>query len=41
MIESMYQPDDLTGLEVCVLGVLCVGLPPSRAADSDRSKAHV
>lgn len=35
MIESMYQPDDLTGLEVCVLGVLCVGLPPSRAADSD------
>jgi len=35
MIEAMYQPEDLTDLEVCVLGVLCVGLPPSRAAGSD------
>ena len=31
----MYQPADLTDLEICVLGVLCVGLPPSRAAGSD------
>ena len=31
----MYQPEDLTDLEICVLGVLCVGLPPSRAAGSD------
>ena len=31
----MYQPEDLTELEVAVLGVLCVGLPPSRSAGSD------
>ena len=31
----MYQPEDLTDLEVAVLGVLSVGLPPSRAAGSD------
>jgi len=31
----IYQPDDLTELEVALLGVLCVGLPPSRSAGSD------
>lgn len=31
----MYQPEDLTDLEIAVLGVLCVGLPPSRSAGSD------
>lgn len=30
-----YQTEDLTPLEVALLGVLCVGLPPSRAAGSD------
>lgn len=30
-----YQPEDLTPLERCLLGVLMVGLPPSRAAGSD------
>jgi len=30
-----YDPDDLSELEVALLGVLCVGLPPSRAAGSD------
>ncbi|MCK9517849.1 MAG: hypothetical protein M0R74_02300 [Dehalococcoidia bacterium] len=29
-----YQPEDLTDLETVVLGVLSVGLPPSRAAGS-------
>ncbi|MGE5597717.1 MAG: hypothetical protein ACM3S1_16960 [Hyphomicrobiales bacterium] len=29
------QPEDLEPLEVALLGVLCVGLPPSRAAGSD------
>lgn len=31
----MYNPADLAPLEIAVLGVLCVGLPPSRAAGSD------
>jgi hypothetical protein len=31
----MYQPDDLAPIEKALLGVLCVGLPPSRAAGSD------
>ena len=35
MLERMYNPEDLAPLEVVVLGVLCVGLPPSRAAGSD------
>lgn len=30
-----YQPEDLAPLEVALLGVLSVGLPPSRAAGSD------
>ncbi len=30
-----YQPEDLSPLEVALLGVLSVGLPPSRAAGSD------
>lgn len=32
---STYQPEDLSPLESAVLGVLCLGLPPSRAAGSD------
>jgi hypothetical protein len=31
----VYNPEDLSGLEVTLLGVLSVGLPPSRAAGSD------
>jgi hypothetical protein len=31
----LYQPEDLAGLEVALLGVLSVGLPPSRSAGSD------
>lgn len=30
-----YRPEDLAPLEVALLGVLSVGLPPSRAAGSD------
>lgn len=30
-----YQPADLDALEKALLGVLCLGLPPSRAAGSD------
>jgi hypothetical protein len=30
-----YQPEDLAPVERALLGVLCVGLPPSRAAGSD------
>lgn len=30
-----YNPEDLTALEVTLLGVLSVGLPPSKAAGSD------
>jgi hypothetical protein len=30
-----YDPDDLNPLEVALLGVLSVGLPPSRAAGDD------
>ncbi len=30
-----YQPEDLTPVERALLGVLCIGLPPSRAAGSD------
>jgi hypothetical protein len=30
-----YEPGDLDGLEKALLGVLCLGLPPSRAAGSD------
>lgn len=32
---TLYQPEDLDPLERAILGVLCVGLPPSRAAGSD------
>jgi hypothetical protein len=32
---AAYQPEDLAPLEVALLGVLSVGLPPSRAAGSD------
>jgi hypothetical protein len=31
----VYNPQDLSELEVALLGVLCVGLPPSRSAGSD------
>jgi len=34
-----YQPEDLSDLELVFLGVLCVGLPPSRAAGSDTFRA--
>jgi hypothetical protein len=30
-----YNPEDLDELEVVLLGVLCVGLPPARVAGSD------
>lgn len=30
-----YNPEDLNDLEIALLGVLCVGLPPARAAGSD------
>ena len=30
-----YNPQDLEPLEVALLGVLCLGLPPSKAAGSD------
>ncbi|HMS57918.1 MAG TPA: hypothetical protein PKA49_03605 [Tepidiformaceae bacterium] len=30
------NPEDLAPLEVALLGVLCVGLPPSKAAGDDR-----
>ena len=33
--ESVYNPEDLSDLELAVMGVLSVGLPPSRAAGSD------
>lgn len=36
---AAYQPDDLTDLELAFLGVLCVGLPPSRAAGDDTFRA--
>lgn len=32
---AVFNPEDLEPLEVALLGVLCVGLPPSRAAGSD------
>jgi hypothetical protein len=32
---SGYQPEDLEALELALLGVLSIGLPPSRAAGSD------
>ena len=31
----VYNPEDLSDLEVALMGVLSVGLPPSRAAGSD------
>jgi hypothetical protein len=31
----VYNPEDLDDLEVALLGVLCTGLPPSRAAGDD------
>ena len=38
----MYQPEDLDDLERALLAVLCVGLPPSRAAGDDRFRVdHV
>lgn len=30
-----YNPEDLDEIEVALLGVLCVGLPPARVAGSD------
>ena len=37
-----YAPSDLDPLEVAFLGVLCLGLPPSKAAGSDSFRAdHV
>lgn len=36
---AAYQPEDLTDLESAFLGVLCVGLPPSRAAGDDTFRA--
>ena len=30
-----YNPEDLDELEVALLGVLCLGLPPARVAGSD------
>ena len=39
---TAYQPEDLEPLEVALLGVLCVGLPPSRSAGDDRFRVdHV
>lgn len=35
LLTMAYYPDDLTDLEVNLLGVLSVGLPPSKAAGSD------
>ncbi len=38
----IYHPEDLAPLEVTLLGVLCVGLPPSREARDDRFRVdHV
>ncbi|MGK2964517.1 MAG: hypothetical protein ACSLFM_02810 [Tepidiformaceae bacterium] len=34
-----YHPEDLSDLESAFLGVLCIGLPPSRAAGDDRFRA--
>jgi hypothetical protein len=31
----MYGPEDLSELEVALLGVMCAGLPPSKAAGDD------
>ena len=37
-----YSPEDLDPIQVALLGVLCVGLPPSRAAGDDTYRAdHV
>ncbi len=33
--DGVFEPQDLSSLERALLGVLCVGLPPSRAAGSD------
>lgn len=32
---AVYSPEELQALERIVLGALCIGLPPSRAAGSD------
>ena len=37
----VYEPADLEPLEVALLGVLCVGLPPSRSADDTFRLDHV
>lgn len=38
----VFNPEDLSALEIALLGVLCVGLPPSRAAGDDRFRVdHV
>jgi len=38
----IYQPDDLEATEIALLGVLCVGLPPSKAAGDERFRVdHV
>jgi hypothetical protein len=31
----VYNPEDLSDLQVALLGVMCVGLPPSKAAGDD------
>jgi len=37
-----YNPEDLEPIQVALLGVLCIGLPPSRAAGDDTFRAdHV
>lgn len=33
--ERPRGPDDLAAIERALLGVLCVGLPPARAAGDD------
>jgi len=37
----VYEPRDLQPLEVALLGVLCVGLPPSRSSDDTFRIDHV
>lgn len=37
----VYEPGDLEPLEVALLGVLCIGLPPSRASDDTFRVDHV
>lgn len=37
----VHEPGDLEPLEVALLGVLCVGLPPSRSSDDTFRVDHV